>query len=288
MKRSVTIAVSLVCGVVCAACVGAYVYEVNADAEAARAEALERYGGEQLEVCVATCDLAPGEVIEESDVEMTLWLADLLPDDAVCDLDEAVGQTVSTTILSGEVISSRRFGEVGSDLEVPEGKVAVSVPAEDVQVVGGAVGAGTLVDMYATGSSTTSLLAEDVYVLATSTGEADEDSDEEVNWITIAVSPELAQSVVAAAQATELYFTIPAEEGGSAEDAEAEDEESSGGLFSGGSLDLLGGSEDEAADEDDGTADEDAAVDGAAAADDGAAASDGTDDSSEEETGEEL
>ena len=282
MKRKVTIGVSLACGLVCAACVGVYVHGVEAEAEEARAEALERYGGEQLEVCVATCDLAPGEVIEESDVEMTLWLADLLPDDAVCDLDEAVGQTVSTTILSGEVISSRRFGEVGSDLEVPEGKVAVSVPAEDVQVVGGAVGAGTLVDMYATGSSATSLLAEDVYVLATSTGEAEDDSDEELNWITIAVSPELAQSVVAAAQATELYFTIPAEEGEGEEGADAEedaeDEESSGGLFSGGSIDLLGGSEDEGDEgSDDGS---DVAADDAAS---GEAA-----DAEEEETGEEL
>ena len=283
MKRKVTIGVSLACGLVCAACVGVYVHGVEAEAEEARAEALERYGGEQLEVCVATCDLAPGEVIEESDVEMTLWLADLLPDDAVCDLDEAVGQTVSTTILSGEVISSRRFGEVGSDLEVPEGKVAVSVPAEDVQVVGGAVGAGTLVDMYATGSSATSLLAEDVYVLATSTGEAEDDSDEELNWITIAVSPELAQSVVAAAQATELYFTIPAEEGGSEEDTEAEDEESSGGLFSGGSIDLLGGSDDEG---DEGADDGSDAAAGDDAGDD--AASGEAADAEEEETGEEL
>ena len=282
MKRKVTIGVSLACGLVCAACVGVYVHGVEAEAEEARTEALERYGGEQLEVCVATCDLAPGEVIEESDVEMTLWLADLLPEDAVCDLDEAVGQTVSTTILSGEVISSRRFGEVGSDLEVPEGKVAVSVPAEDVQVVGGAVGAGTLVDMYATGSSATSLLAEDVYVLATSTGEAEDDSDEELNWITIAVSPELAQSVVAAAQATELYFTIPAEDGEGEEGADAEEdaegEESSGGLFSGGSIELLGGSEDEG----DGGSDEGSDV----AADD--AASGEAADAEEEETGEEL
>ena len=209
MKRSVTGVVCAACGILCAVCVGAYAYGVNAEADEARAEALERYGGEQLEVCVATHDIAPGETIDESDVEMVLWLVDLLPEDAVSDLDDAVGQTVSSTILEGEVVSSRRFGDVGSDLDVPDGMVAVCVPAEDVQAVGGAIGTGSYVDVYATGSSTTSLLAQDVLVLATSTSSSDD--EEEVNWITIAVSPELVQSVVAAAQMTELYFTLPAD-----------------------------------------------------------------------------
>ena len=209
MRRGATAAASVACGALCALCVGLYASSVQAEADEAREEALERYGGEQLEVCVAARDLAPGETIEESDVEMTLWLVDLLTDDAVYDLDEAVGQTVSSTIYAGEVISSARFGAVGSDLDVPDGMVAVSVPAEDVQAVGGAVGSGMQVDLYATGSSTTSLLASGVLVLATSAGESDE---EEVTWITLAVEPQLAQSVVAAAQVSELYFTIPADD----------------------------------------------------------------------------
>ena len=221
MRRGATMAVCAACGVACAVCVGVYAYGLSTEADAARAEALERYGGEQLEVCVATRDLAPGETIEESDVEMTMWLVDLLPEDAVYDLEDAVGQTVSSTILSGEVISSRRFGDVGSDLDVPDGMVAVCVAVEDVQAVGGAIGTGTLVDMYATGSSTTSLIAQNVLVLATSTTET---GDDEVDWITIAVAPELVQSVVAATQTTELYFTLPGD-GAEVEQDAADQEE---------------------------------------------------------------
>ena len=206
MKRGATIAVCVACGVICAACMGVYAQGLSEDADEARAEALARYGGEQLEVCVATRDLAPGETIDESDVEMVMWLVDLLPEGAVYDLEDAIGQTVSSTILAGEVVSSRRFGDVGSDLDVPDGMVAVCVAVEDVQAVGGAIGTGSLVDMYATGTSTTSLIAQNVLVLATSTTETD---DDEVDWITIAVSPELVQSVVAATQTTELYFTLP-------------------------------------------------------------------------------
>ena len=209
MRKSATVAVCVACGVICAVCVGVYARGLSDEADEARAEALERYGGEQLEVCVATRDLAPGETIDESDVESTMWLVDLLPEDAVYDVEDAVGQTVSSTILAGEVVSSRRLGDVGSDLDVPDGMVAVCVAAEDVQAVGGAIGTGSLVDVYATGSSSTSLIAQSVLVLATSTTETD---DDEVNWITIAVAPELVQSIVAATQTTELYFTLPADD----------------------------------------------------------------------------
>ena len=52
MKRNRTAFAGIVCGFLCAACVLAYTQGVRGEAEAARAEALARYGGEQLEVCV--------------------------------------------------------------------------------------------------------------------------------------------------------------------------------------------------------------------------------------------
>ena len=51
----------IACGVLCAACVLAYLTSVRGEADAARAEALARYGGEQVEVCVARRDVAAGE-----------------------------------------------------------------------------------------------------------------------------------------------------------------------------------------------------------------------------------
>ena len=52
----------IACGVLCAACVLAYLTSVRGEADAARAEALARYGGEQVEVCVARRDVAAADV----------------------------------------------------------------------------------------------------------------------------------------------------------------------------------------------------------------------------------
>ena len=215
MKRSRTTIVGIACGLACAACVFAYMQGVRGEADAARAEALARYGGEQLEVCVAKRDIAAGETVDAGAVQTRMWVADLLPAEAFRSADDVVGKKASSTILAGEVLSGQRFRDAGSRLDVPEGLTALSVPAKDVQAVGGAIAAGSQVDIYATGGTSTDVLASDVLVLATSAGSR-ESSDAKVSWITVAVKAESVQEIVAAAQKTELYFTLPAS--GSEED----------------------------------------------------------------------
>ena len=83
----------IACGVLCAACVLAYLTSVRGEADAARAEALARYGGEQVEVCVARRDVAAGEKVDAAAVETRLWVADLLPADAVRAAGDVVGRT---------------------------------------------------------------------------------------------------------------------------------------------------------------------------------------------------
>ena len=209
MKRSRTTIVGIACGLACAACVFAYMQGVRGEADAARAEALARYGGEQLEVCVAKRDIAAGETVDGGAVQTRMWVADLLPAEAFRSADDVVGKKASSTILAGEVLSGQRFRDAGSRLDVPEGLTALSVPAKDVQAVGGAIVAGSQVDIYATGGTSTDVLASDVLVLATSAGSR-ESSDAKVSWITVAVKAESVQEIVAAAQKTELYFTLPA------------------------------------------------------------------------------
>ena len=208
MKRSRTTIIGIACGLACAACVFAYTQGVRGEADAARAEALARYGGEQLEVCVAKRDIAAGESVDAGAVETRLWV----PAEAFRSADDVVGKKASSTILAGEVLSGQRFRDAGNRLDVPEGLTAVSVPAKDVQAVGGAIAAGSQVDMYATGGTSTDVLAIDVLVLATSAS-SQESSGANVSWITVAVGPESVQEIVAAAQKTELYFTLPGSEG---------------------------------------------------------------------------
>ncbi len=209
MKRGRTTAIGIACGLACAACVFAYVQGVRGEADEARAEALARYGGEQLEVCVAKRDIAAGETVEAASIETRLWVSDLLPDEAVRNANDVVGKTASSPVLAGEVVSLRRFRGEESQLDVPAGLTAVSVPAKDVQAVGGAVVAGSRADVYVTGATTTEALARDVLVLATSAAGQGGRSGEGVSWVTVAVEPESAQEIVSAAQKEELYFTLP-------------------------------------------------------------------------------
>lgn len=92
MKRSKSMIAGIACALGCMACVGLYMSQVDAEAQAYRREAMERYGGEQTEVCVASRDIAAGETIGDSAVETRTWLAALLPEGAVASPAEVVGR----------------------------------------------------------------------------------------------------------------------------------------------------------------------------------------------------
>lgn len=206
-RRGRSVAIGLACGALCAACVGAYVMQVNDQAQAAQADMLAKYGGDQVDVCVAKRDIPAGETILDGDVETRTWVATLLPANAVTDKKEAVGKQVGSTILAGEVVSSSRFGFDASEVDVPSGFVAVSVPARDVQAVGGALAAGMFADVYAVGPSATTRLASGAQVLATSMS-ADSSSSASA-WVTLAVKPDAVEELVAASENLQIYFALP-------------------------------------------------------------------------------
>ena len=208
-QRKLTI-IAIACGAVCAACVLVFMANVQGQANAARAEALARYGGEQVEACVALRDIAAGERVDAGAVATKLWIADLLPADAFSSSGDVVGKTATSAIFAGEIVTSRRFEVRRGTLEVPAGKVAISVPVKAVQAVGGAVAPGASVDVYASGDASTSIVARDVTVLDTSLANGSK-SLSEMNWVTLAVDPEKAQELVAATARTELYLVLPGE-----------------------------------------------------------------------------
>ena len=209
MKRSKTAIWGILCGLLCAASVFLYTQNVADEATTARAEALARYGGEQLEVCVATRDITVGEKIDASNVTIKLWIADLLPEGAVRSFSDIAGKQATSTILAGEVVSRKRFEETATKIEIPYGFSALSVPAKDIQTVGGSIGAGMYVDVYATGVST-ELLARNILVLSTSVESAEKRGNTSISWVTLAVRPESVQEIITASQKMELYFVLPA------------------------------------------------------------------------------
>lgn len=208
-KRTRSVALGLICGLLSALCVGVYITQLDERAHAAQAEMLAKYGGDQIDVCVARRDIAAGTTITDGDLETKTWIATLLPANAVMDKKQAVGKRVGSTILAGEVVSESRFGFESTDIEIPDGMVAVSVPSREVQAVGGAIGAGMTTDVYAVGGSSTTRIAPAVKVLATSM--AADGGGGSSAWVTLAVEPSIVQELVTAAETLEIYFTLPSE-----------------------------------------------------------------------------
>lgn len=210
MNRRKPMVMGIVCAVCCAACVGLYVWQVDAQSEAYRADAMARYGGEQIDVCVATRDIAAGETIAESAMETRTWLVALLPEGAITTRDDAVGQVAGSSILKGEVVTRKRLDASMAAIQVPEGLVAVSVPAHDVQAIGGALAPGMRADVYAIGGSATAKLLSNALIVATSASASELTSaSASTSWVTLAVSPSAVQELIAAAENLELYFALP-------------------------------------------------------------------------------
>ena len=207
MKKGALVA-GLLCGAVCAVCVFSYASLVRGEADSARAEAMERYGGEQVEVLVATKDIYPGETLNSSNSTTRTWLSDLLPEECISTLGDVKDAQVSSMIVKGEAISKRRFDSSAASIDVPEGCVALSVPAQDVQTVGGSLCAGCLVDVYATGSQT-ACIGKNILVLATNV-EGGNSSKSKVSWVTLAVPLDQSQEFVTASQSMDIYFVLPA------------------------------------------------------------------------------
>lgn len=199
---------------------GIYVMQIDQQANAAQADMLARYGGDQVEVCVARRDIAAGQTISDGDLETKLWIASLLPADAVVKKEDAIGQQVGSSILQGEVVSKARFGFDAAHIEVPDGLVAVSVPARAVQAVGGALAPGMRVDVYAVGGTSTVRIAQQVPVLETCASEGTAGD----TWVTLGLQPQMVAQMVSAAENLELYFVLPSERAAAEEEQKADAE----------------------------------------------------------------
>lgn len=212
MRVDKRMAVGIACALACALCVFGYTQSVRGEADRVRADALAKYGGDQVEVCVATCDIPAGETLSASSVEMRSWLVSMLPDQAVTSAKQVVGKQVTSPIMAGEVISTKRFGTLSSSFEVPAGMVAVSVSAKEVQAVGGALKPGACVDVYSVGASGVNLISQGVSVLATSSFDGSgAESGAVLSWVALAVKPTAVADLIAAEERTQLYFALPGE-----------------------------------------------------------------------------
>lgn len=214
MRRNKSLMAALLCGALCALCVFLYVSGVEDALKEERKQLLAQYGGKQVEVYVAKRDLEAGETLTEAGVEKRLWVSELLPKDAVTNLEKVEGKPLATPLYEGEVASMKHLEATNPEaLTVPSGLCAVSVASEPVLAVGGSVSSGQQVDMYSASGTSTDLIAGNVEVLSTSAASAGASGDADIAWITVAVEPDLVKEVIMAAQTSKLYFALPSDAG---------------------------------------------------------------------------
>ena len=122
------LAAGIACGIAAAILMSIYLSDARAEALSYREDAIRQYGGETVQVCVATHDISQGKTISQQDVELKTWVADLLPENATTNVADVVGQTAQQTIMSNEPISKSKVGAQHLDITVPDGLCAVSAP----------------------------------------------------------------------------------------------------------------------------------------------------------------
>lgn len=210
VNRTSCLIASIVAGALVVAVFALYGSTVRGEAERAQREALAAYGGELVTVCVASRDIDRGEVLDETNIQVEEWVASLLPEGAMTSLDACAGKQVTSSIPARAVLSPVYFESVGSSIEVPEGRVAVSVPADEKSAVGGAVRPGNAVDVYVSSDGVTDMLCRATVIDTSERAEGSESAG--IAWVTLAAEPEDVPEILTATTRGSVSLVLPGEQ----------------------------------------------------------------------------
>lgn len=209
MRRRFRLIISGACALVAALACGVYGQHVRDEAERVRTEALERYGGEVVSLLVAPDGLEAGEVVDRQNVVERDWLADLAPEGAVVGIDAVLGEEVTVPAAAGAPLTELNFRDSEDAIDVPSGRVALSIPVtEDLGLPSSAV-EGTTLAAYEVTDSGVSLLAADLTVLRAPGEHASVGSR---GAVTLSVSPGGVASVLASSAEGSLRLALPADD----------------------------------------------------------------------------
>jgi pilus assembly protein CpaB len=116
-------------------------------------------GGRQVSVVIAAQDIAPREPIDASMLTVSQFPATNLPPKAITSVADLSGFSAVVTIYKGQVITANVVASspdqliVGSEstsLPIPAGFLAITLPTNEMQGVGGYVAQGDYIDVWAT------------------------------------------------------------------------------------------------------------------------------------------
>lgn len=220
MRQRTRIIVSILTGVAALALTLVYTSSVESAAYAQQKETMERYGGDLVEVCVATRDIEAGETIDDACVSVDEWVATLLPADAYIAMRDVEGKQATSRIPKNTVLCPDYFERHESALEVPRGKVAVSVAVDEEHAVGGALALDDYVDVYASKDGVADRLCG-ARIIDTSVEKTDGGT---IAWATLAVDPDDVSELLAAAAKGSINLVVPDDATAEVDADEAEDE----------------------------------------------------------------
>jgi pilus assembly protein CpaB len=177
--------------------------------------------GGRVQVIVSKVDIASGtqmdKLIAQGGFTTKGIPSDVLVEGVVSSLAQLRGQVARQSIMAGEQITTRRLGGPGTrgiSIEIPAGYQAVTVPMDSSKLVGGAVGGGDHVTVYATFDNRTLTLVPEVQVLKVDGGVTGT-SNATGPLVTLALKPIDATKVVLAQEKGSLWFALlpPGQEG---------------------------------------------------------------------------
>ncbi|MDR2957219.1 MAG: Flp pilus assembly protein CpaB [Coriobacteriales bacterium] len=211
--------ISVLCGLVAALLMSLYASSVRNEADKSRIQTIQEYGGEQIEVYVANRNIAIGERLTTTNVSKQIWLVDFLPDGALTEADDVIGQVLGIPMQANEPVTAAKIKTNTSPVSVPDGYCAVSIPTNDVLAVGGAINTGSIIAIYAADKETVVLLAAEVLVLDTSNNSTEglehtgllgsSRTRPALTWVTLAVREDMVEDIIAASRAMNLYLVLP-------------------------------------------------------------------------------
>ena len=208
MRRRFRLVLSGSCAVLAAMACLLYGEHTREEAERARAEALERYGGEVVSLVVATETIEAGGVIDRSNVAERDWVSDLAPADAVTGIDTVLGDEVSVPVSAGVPLTALNFRDAEDAVEVPADCMALSVPVSDDMGIASSMEVGATLAAYEASDMGVRLLADDLQVLASPQGSGGPLSS---GSVTVAVAPADVAQVLAASGEGSLRLALPGE-----------------------------------------------------------------------------
>lgn len=209
MSRRLRLVIAGVCAAAAVVLCLLYGQSIEAEAESERTEVLERFGGEVVSIVVASEDLSVGDVISEDNVSEEEWVSDLAPVDAITSMDDVIGLEITIPLSEGVPLTTLNFQDVEDAVEVPEGRVAISVEYDDDLGLTSAVAEGDRLIAYQVDDSGVQLLSEDVLVIDLP---SDSSGTFSSGTVTLAVLPEDVTDLLYASTEGTLRLVLPAED----------------------------------------------------------------------------